>query len=46
MVWSAADPTVQVGYKGCTEEACNGAIHAGIDLGKTTNRRSNLRSLF
>jgi hypothetical protein len=29
MVWSAADPTVQPGYKGGTEEECHGAIHAG-----------------
>jgi hypothetical protein len=29
MVWSAADPTVQLGYKGRTEEGCHGAIHAG-----------------
>jgi hypothetical protein len=29
MVRSAADPTVQLGYKGRTEEECHGAIHAG-----------------
>jgi hypothetical protein len=29
MVWSAADPTVQLGYKGHTEEECHGAIHTG-----------------
>jgi hypothetical protein len=27
MVWSAADPTVQLGYKGRAEEGCHGAVH-------------------
>ena len=29
MVWSAVDPTVQLGYKGRTEEGCHGAVRAG-----------------
>ena len=36
MVWSAADPTVQLGYKGRTEEGAMELFTLGIDLGKTT----------
>src|ERR1700729_4251528 len=36
MVWSAADPTVQLGYKGLTEECAMELFTLGIDLGKTT----------
>ena len=36
MVWSAAYPTVQLGYKGLTEECAMELFTLGIDLGKTT----------
>jgi hypothetical protein len=36
MVWSAADPTVQLGYKGHAEEGAMELFTLGIDLGKTT----------
>jgi hypothetical protein len=29
MVWSAADPTVKLGYNERTEEKSHGAIHVG-----------------
>ena len=36
MVWSAADPTVQLIYKGRTEEGAMELFTRGFDLGKTT----------
>ena len=36
MVWSAAYPTVQLGYKGLTEECAMELFTLGVDLGKTT----------